>query len=170
LYGHVAEMAGAKDTERGSSLIGALSPDRDAHVRRVVEQARAELLERLRQRAELMKRIGTLKQTIAGLAKLFGNDLVSQDLLNLVKEQKDQNRQTGLTRACRMILIEAARPMSAHEVCARIGETKPSLIAHHQDPLASVTTILNRLARYGEAESVMASGRRAWRWVAEVSP
>ena len=163
-------MAGAEDMQNGSGLIGSLNPDRDTHVRRVVEQARAELLERLRQRAELMKRIGTLKQTIAGLAKLFGNEVVSLDLLNLVKEQKDQNRHTGLTRACRMILIEAARPMSAHEVCDRIRQTMPSLISHHQDPLASVTTILNRLARYGEAEGVIASGRRAWRWVVEVSP
>jgi hypothetical protein len=33
--------------------------------------------------------------------------------------------------------------------------------------MASVTTVLNRLVDYGEAEAVMVSGRRAWRWVAD---
>jgi hypothetical protein len=33
--------------------------------------------------------------------------------------------------------------------------------------MASVTTVLNRLVDYGEAQAVVANGRRAWRWVAE---
>jgi hypothetical protein len=31
-----------------------------------------------------------------------------------------------------------------------------------------VTTVLNRLVEYGEAEAVVSNGRRAWRWVADV--
>src|ERR1039457_6672730 len=38
----------------------------------VVKAAHEELLQLMRQRAEIMKRIGTVKQTIAGLANLFG--------------------------------------------------------------------------------------------------
>jgi hypothetical protein len=169
LFGNVAEGVGVDEAQRPGDLTGAVNRGNDAHVREVLEQAHHELLERMRQRTELMKRIGTLKQTIACLASLFGDDVISEDLLNLVQDQKDKNRQPGLTKACRMILLEARRPMTAHEVCDKMGEQKPSLVAHHQDPVASVTTILNRLARYGEAETAMVNGRRAWRWVAEVA-
>ncbi len=45
------------------------------------------------------------------------------------------------------------------------------MLARHKDPMASVTTVLNRLVEYGEAEAVHASnGKRAWRWVADTSP
>jgi hypothetical protein len=38
----------------------------------------------------------------------------------------------------------------------------------HKDPLASVTTVLNRLVEYGEARSVVGqNGKRAWEWVAD---
>ncbi len=41
----------------------------------------------------------------------------------------------------------------------------------HKDPLASVTTVLNRLVEYGEARTLIReNGRRAWEWVAEHSP
>jgi hypothetical protein len=41
----------------------------------------------------------------------------------------------------------------------------------HKDPLASVTTVLNRLVEYGEARAVVNEhGRRAWEWVAEAGP
>ena len=39
----------------------------------VVKAAHEELLQLMGQRAEIMKRIGTVKQTIAGLADLFGD-------------------------------------------------------------------------------------------------
>jgi hypothetical protein len=35
--------------------------------------------------------------------------------------------------------------------------------------MASVTTVLNRLVEYGEAQAVISNGRRAWRWVADAS-
>jgi len=38
------------------------------------------------------------------------------------------------------------------------------MLARHKDPMASVTTVLNRLMEYREAEAVRASnGKRAWR-------
>ena len=44
----------------------------------------------------------------------------------------------------------------------------PTLLAHHKDPLASVNTVLNRLATYGEARIVMNErGKRAWEWATE---
>ena len=42
------------------------------------------------------------------------------------------------------------------------------MLARHKDPMASVTTVLNRLVDYGEARPVVLdSGRRAWRWIAD---
>jgi hypothetical protein len=63
--------------------------------------------------------------------------------------------------------MEAARPLGAREVCEQMQQKIPPVILHHKDPLASVTTVLNRLVEYGEAQSVVReNGRRAWKWVA----
>jgi len=44
----------------------------------------------------------------------------------------------------------------------------PEVLERHKDPIASVTTVLNRLADYTEARcSLDASGRRVWEWIAE---
>jgi hypothetical protein len=44
----------------------------------------------------------------------------------------------------------------------------PAVLLRHKDPLASVTTVLNRLVEYGEAQSVVRpNGRRAWLWVSD---
>ena len=40
----------------------------DPHVHAVVRSAEQEIRELIRQRADVMKRIGTIKQTLAGLA------------------------------------------------------------------------------------------------------
>ena len=51
---------------------GLLAIDAQANsisAQQVVKAAHEELLQLMRQRAEVMKRIGTVKQTIAGLAK-----------------------------------------------------------------------------------------------------
>jgi len=167
LLGTGAGRLGVENEQHRSGFTSLLNSDKDAHVRQVVKQAHEELLQLLRQRAELMKRIGTLKQTIAGLADLFGNGVLSEDLLELVVEQKDKNRNPGFTNVCRMILMEAALPMSAREVCDKIQEKMPPMLARHRDPIASVTTVLHRLTSYGEAETLVTNGRRAWRWVAE---
>jgi chorismate mutase len=148
-------------------FITSSTDEQDAHVRKVVKQAHEELIQLLHQRADLMKRIGTLKQTISGLANLFGNTVLSEELLDLVGEPRDRKRQAGFTNACRKVLMEAERPLSAREVVQRIDEKMPLLLSRHREPLASVTTVLNRLASYGEAEAVAANGRRAWQWAAE---
>jgi len=137
------------------------------HVQEVVRSAQEELHTLLRQRAEIMKRIGTVKQTIAGLANLFGDGVLSEELLQLV-DRKNNGRQPGFTKACRMVLMEAGRPMTARDICDHLNKTLPALLAHHKDPIASVTTVLNRLVDYGEAQAVAGNnGRRAWQWMAE---
>jgi hypothetical protein len=137
------------------------------HVEEVIRQAHGELRQLLQQRAEIMKRIGTVKQTISGLANLFGDQLLSEELLELV-DRKSSGRQPGFTKACRMILMEAGHAMNARDICDHFQQKMPALLARHKDPLASVTTVLNRLVEYGEAQAVMSNGRRAWLWIADV--
>jgi chorismate mutase len=137
------------------------------HVREVLSAAHEELKHLMRQRAEIMKRIGTIKQTISGLANIFGDEILSEELLELV-DRKASTRQPGFTKLCRIILMEAGTPLAARDVCERIQHRTPPLLQRHKDPLASVTTVLNRLVEYGEATTlVRENGRRAWQWVAE---
>jgi hypothetical protein len=136
----------------------------NAHVQEVVKAAEEDLRHLLRQRADIAKRIGTIKQTIVGLANIFGADWLSKELRELVG-RKDRARQQGLTKSCRTVLMEANRPLGAHEVCKQVQGRIPLVLLHHKDPAASVTTVLNRLVAYGEARKVHdENGRRAWQW------
>ncbi len=141
----------------------------NGHVEEVIRQAHDELRQLLQQRAEVMRRIGTIKQTIAGLANLFGDSILSDELLELV-DRKSSGRQPGFTKACRMVLMDANRALSARDVCDRIQQRSATILARHKDPMASVTTVLNRLVAYGEARAVsLDNGRRAWQWVADAN-
>src|SRR6476660_909242 len=153
--------------ERSSSSLRPIDRYDVGHVQEAIRQAHDELRQLMQQRSEIMKRIGTVKQTISGLANLFGDGVLSEELLELV-DRKSKGRQPGFTKACRMILMEANRPLSARDVCEQIQDKIPPMLARHKDPMASVTTVLNRLVDYGEAEAVVSNGRRAWRGVADV--
>jgi len=136
-------------------------------VQQVVKAAHEELLQLLEQRAEIMKRIGTVKQTISGLANLFGEETLGEELLELI-DRKPNGRQPGFTKACRRVLMEIRRPLGARDVCAELERQAPTILARHKDPLASVTTVLNRLVDYGEARSLTNDrGRRVWEWVSD---
>jgi len=144
----------------------------DAHAssisaQQVVRAAHEELLQLVRQRADIMKRIGTVKQTIAGLANLFGDQVLGDDLLELI-DRKPNGRQPGFTKACRRVLMDVRRPLGAREVCLELERYAPTILARHKDPLASVTTVLNRLVDYGEARSLSNDrGRRVWEWISD---
>ena len=139
----------------------------DVYVQEVLRTAHQELLALLQQRTDLMKRIGTVKQTIIGLANLFGDDVLDDELLTLV-DRKPNGRQPGFTRACRTVLIETRAPLTAREVVGQMQQRFAGVLVNHKDPLASVTTVLNRLVAYGEARSTAnQSGKRVWEWVAE---
>jgi hypothetical protein len=154
-------------TNGSNGITGASLLNNDPHVQQVVKAAHEELRQLMKQRAEIMKRIGTLKQTIAGLANLFGEGILGDDLLELL-DRKTGGRQPGFTKACRLVLMEAGHALSVREVCQCIQDRMPAVLLRHKDPLASVTTVLNRLVDYGEAQSeVRKNGRRAWQWVSE---
>lgn len=158
-------MEAAKNNHNGSH--GASTPANDVSVHQVVKAAHDELRQLLQQRAEIMKRIGTVKQTIAGLADIFGEDALGEDLLELI-DRKPNGRQPGFTKACRRVLMEVRRPMGARDVCVELERQAPTILSRHKDPLASVTTVLNRLVDYGEARSLSNDrGRRVWEWISE---
>ena len=139
----------------------------DPHVHEVIRSAERELHELLQRRAELMKRIGTIKQTLSGLANIFGDSVLSDQLLSFL-DRKSASRQPGFTRACRVVLMESDRPLSARFVCQALQQKFPEVLERHKDPIASVTTVLNRLSDYSEARcSLDSNGRRVWQWIAE---
>lgn len=141
--------------------------DSNSHVQDVIWQAERTLVQLIEERAEVTKRIGTLKQTIVGLANLLGDGVQSAALLDLV-DRKGHSRQPGITRACRRVLMEAGRPMSVRDVCEQIQSQVPELLARHKDPVATVSTILGRLVEYDEATVMPGErGQREWLWAAE---
>ena len=143
------------------------SPSADPHVQEVLRAACDELQVLLERRAEIMRRIGSIKQTMTGLANMFGEDILSDDTLDLL-DRRSGGRRSGLTRVCRVVLMEAKTPLGIREVCEQIEHRIPTLLDHHKDPRSSVTTVLSRLVAYGEALTMADNGgRRVWQWVAE---
>src|SRR5207302_9089677 len=102
-----------------------------------------------------------------GNASQFCERIPNEELLELT-DRKADGRQRGANNAGRMGLMEAGKPLGAREVCEHIQQRVPHLLMRHKEPLASVTTVLNRLVEYGEARTVVKeNGRRAWEWVSD---
>ena len=139
----------------------------NGHVQEVIRSAQQELNQLLRHRADIMKRIGTVKQTLVCLAKVFGDDVLTADALRLLGRGATR-KQPGFTRACRVILMEAATPLDARQGLRDLQRRFPELVERHKDPLASVTTVFNRLVGYAEVRSFHnGKGRRVWEWITE---
>lgn len=139
------------------------------HAQEVMKATQEQLRQLIWQRAEIVKRIGTIKRTIVGLANLFGEDWFSEELRELV-DRKPRAQQPGFTNSCRRVLMEANRPLGTREVCEQLQQRVPDVLLRHKDPVASVTTVLNRLVEYGEALTEHdEKGRRTWRWCTEAS-
>ena len=137
------------------------------HVQATVAVAHEELRRLIQQRAEIIKRIGTIKQTITGLCNLIGDHELGNDLRGLVN-CKAGVRRSGLTQLCRTVLMEAGCPMNAREVSEHIQRQTNSGLPCHKNLVASVITVLNRLVQYGEARTVLReNGRRAWLWASD---
>src|SRR5580704_6830590 len=90
--------------ERVTAMATAPAP----HLLEVIQSMQVELAGLLQQRAEIMRRVGTIRQTLAGLAKLFGDS--NPDVDPPAGRGGRGNRPAGFTRACRLILIESRTP------------------------------------------------------------
>src|SRR5256885_4913638 len=78
----------------------------DGQIDEVIRSAQRELVQLLTQRAELVKRIGTVKQTLVHMARLFGDDVLTPEVLPLLGRTPPR-KQPGLTRACRTMLMRS---------------------------------------------------------------
>ena len=107
----------------------------------------------MRQRAEIMKRIGTLKQTISGLANLFGDDILGE--LAGVGRPQDWRAPARLYESMSHGFDGSGTPLGGARSLRADSATFARDLLRHKDPLASVTTVLNRLVEYGEALSVV---------------
>ena len=135
------------------------------HADELAGVARGELNGLLLQRAELTKRIGTLKRTLAGLAWLLGSPAPLNPRFALPDGKTRALSPSSLTDACRMALMHAGTPLRAHQVRDKL-RFQCSLFENHRDPVATISTILRRLCQYGEARSViLPDGKRVWEWV-----
>jgi hypothetical protein len=153
----------SSDEKRNESLPNRSSP----HVEAIIRAAHEELRRLAEQRAEIIKRMGTIKKTIVGLCNLFGDGELSDDLRELVIGENPV-RKLGLTQVCRTVLKEAGCPLTAREVCQQIQQRTLSRLPCSTNLLATVGTVLNRLVQYGEARVVPRSkGPRAWLWVSK---
>jgi hypothetical protein len=75
-------------------------------------------------------------------------------------------RQSGFTRACRIVLMESSRPLRTREATEELQRRFPELVGRHKDLAASVTTVFHRLTRYSEARYFLdAHGVRVWEWI-----
>src|SRR6266403_1404257 len=144
-----------------------LVPPRNSHVQDVIAAAERELQQLQRQRSETMKRIGTIKQTLVCLAKVFGEEVLTPEVMRLLGRGATR-KQPGFTRACRVVLMEAVTPLEARHGLRELQRRFPELVERHKDPIASVTTVFNRLVGYAGVRSFRnGMGRRVWEWIAE---
>jgi hypothetical protein len=98
---------------------------------------------------------------------VFGEDVLTPDAMRVLGRGPTR-KQPGFTRACRVILMEAATPLDARQGLRELQRRFPELVERHKDPLASVTTVFNRLVGYAEVRSFHnGKGRRLWEWIAD---
>jgi hypothetical protein len=137
------------------------------HVEQVVRSAHLELTELLRQRAEIMQRIGTVKKILFGLSTIYGESVLGNELWELL-EPKPRKPERGLTQACRSVLMYSDVPLDARAVIEELEKKSPQFIAHHKNPIASVRIVLNRLVAYAEVRSFRDKNRRlVWEWISD---
>lgn len=124
----------------------------------------------LREREAIVKRIGVIKHTLAGLTDIFGSDIVTEELRDLlsVRSAHPHTRRShpGLTETCRRILMGLSQPITARQLCGRIEQENPSVLERNKNPTASVAVVLRRLVSYREVlDTVNERDGRTWLWV-----
>ena len=133
------------------------STARDQNLQVVIERAQDQLLQLSRQRQEIAQRMSIIKRTIHGLALLY-----SAEFQPSPDKVATGERRRGITNACRAVLNRADTPLTAREVHCILQSEFPDLFRQPGDYYASLVTILNRLAKYGEAETFLRNGNRFW--------
>jgi hypothetical protein len=135
-------------------------------VQQVIRSTEQELARLLRRRDEIARRMNAIKQMLPGLAELFGARILDGGVLSTFNRERGGARQKGLTRACRVILVEARTPLRVAQGCEELRRRFPEVVERHKDLRASVTTVFHRLQGYGEAHCFLDDeGWKVWEWV-----
>ena len=141
-----------------ATMANAIEPlQTDQNLQMVVERAQDQLLQLTLQRQEIAQRIAVIKRTIHGLALLYGEELQRGP-----EKIATAERRRGVTNACRAVLNRADTPLTARGVYFILQREFPDLFRQPGDYYASLVTILNRLAKYGEAKTFLRNGNRFW--------
>jgi hypothetical protein len=134
----------------------------------VVERLHRELKVLLTERATILKRIGVIKYTIAGLADVFGPEAVDEELRGLLTQwptSRTPRSRPGFTEICRDLLKKSNQPLTARQLLVKMQEEYSETAARQRHPSAAVSVILRRLVNYGEAtEALNENGVRTWLW------
>ena len=134
----------------------------------VVERLHRELRSLLTERATILKRIGVIKYTIAGLADVFGPEAIDEELRGLLTQwpaSRTPRSRPGFTEICRDILKNANHPMTARQLLSKMQAEHAATASRQRHPSAAVSVVLRRLVNYGEAkEALNENGVRVWSW------
>lgn len=137
--------------------IVAPEPVCDENLQMVVERAKNQLRQFTLQRQEIDRRIAVIKRTIHCLDLLCGEELQRGP-----EKAAIGGRRRGITKACRAVLNRADTPLTTRGVYFILQEEFSDLVRQPGDYYASLVTILNRLAKYGEVETFLRNGSRFW--------
>jgi hypothetical protein len=145
-----------------------------------LKQARSDLAEANEQKQALEVRIVRLKQAIDALAVLAGEAPQGSylpdfsRLAEIAPPPVDASlfgqgyvEELGMTDACRDALIAGARHMTPVEVKEQMETMNYAFKG--ANPLASIHTVLKRLAANGRARADQVEGKTAYKWVGETN-
>ena len=138
-------------------------------VEHVVGRIEHELQVLRTEHAAIAKRIGLIKNTIAGLQEVFGPVGASPELQRTIPRELKSRRNRGLTDACREVLRETPEPRTLKQISNRVHDLHSTLFAHHKYPATIIQMLLRRLVMYGEAEEVDENGLRSWKSTTSLS-
>lgn len=146
----------------GQSGAEALPPE---DLNKLVSSIETELRELTEKRAAISKRITAVKNTILGLAELFGPNVLGPDLRDLLAiRPPSSDLHYGLTDLCRDLLrSRGAEILTVQAFLHHAREKFPERMLVHKHPGTSVRVVLRRLVDYGEAVEVLTeTGVKAW--------
>ena len=131
-------------------------------LRQTVGLVQSQLTQLLQQRAAVVKRIAMIRRAIEGLNTIFA-EAAGEQAQTTGEDGRFRNLTcSNLTAACRAVLRNSTRPLTAHETAALLRTTQATTDENLDRHVAS---ICRRLVVYGEATvTITDSGRRAWAW------
>jgi hypothetical protein len=129
----------------------------DIDYERALASAKKELEELMKFHESTERRITTLKQVIANLMALHGDD-VPPDLIG-----------PGLTEACRNVLRASTVEMTPLQVRSAL-QSAGFDVGKYTNPLASIHAVLKRLVDGSEAEVLKRSGKTYYKWERRLAP